>query len=137
MPHEGFPHPIPNPTTRPVPPLRSAAITYPMPTKEPSSIALTALLCIRVLFRASFVSSETAPRVDEDHFGFPGLIEEVVEKEGDEELTRGTESEREGERRGRKAFAAVTHLLEGVRLREDALTAWIMEMLDAGQTVAT
>ena len=98
---------------------------------------MTALLCIRVLFRASFASAEAAPRVDENHFGFPGLIEEVGEKEGDEELSGGTASEREGERRGRKAFDSVRYLLEGVRLCEDTLMAWIMEMLDAGLSVAT
>lgn len=137
LPHEGFPHPISNPTSRPVPPLRSAAISYPVPIKEPSSSALTALLCIRVLYRASFASAEAAPRVDEDHFGFPGIIEEVEQKEGDEEFSGGTENEKEGERRGRKAFLYVRHLLEGVRMREETLMTWIREMVDAGLAVTT
>ena len=137
LPYEGFPHPVPNPTSRPVPPLRAAVISYPVPIKEPSSSALTALLCIRVLYRASFASSEAAPRVDEDHFGFPGVIEEVGEKEGDEEMSSGSASEKEGERRGKKAFVYVRHLLEGVRLRDETLMAWIREMADAGLSVTT
>lgn len=137
LPYEGFPHPIPNPTTRPVPPLRSAVISYPVPIKEPSSSALTALLCIRVLYRASFASSEAAPRVDEDHFGFPGVVEEVIEKEGDEEISWGSATEKEGERRGKKAFLYVRHLLEGVRLQDETLMVWIKEMVDAGLSVTS
>jgi chromatin structure-remodeling complex subunit RSC9 len=137
LPYEGFPHPIPNPTTRPVPPLRSAYITYPVAVKEPSSIALTALLCIRVLYRASFASATAAPRVDEDHFGFPGIIEEVEEKEGDEEVSGRTASDLEGEQRGRKAFVSIRHLLEGVRISDDTLMSWITEMINAGLSGTT
>ena len=39
-------------------------------------MALTALLCVRVLFRTAFASAEAAPRADDDHFGFPGVIDE-------------------------------------------------------------
>lgn len=134
LPAEGFPHPVPDPTTRPPPPPRSSALVYTQPAKDPSHTALTALLCIRILFRASFASSDTAPRVDDEHFGFPGVVEEVGEKEGDEEMGAATDSEREGERRGRKAFVGVRHLLEGVRLRDETLQSWINEMVDAGLT---
>ncbi|EKM61321.1 uncharacterized protein PHACADRAFT_111789 [Phanerochaete carnosa HHB-10118-sp] len=137
LPAEHFPHPVPDPTTRPVPPPRHAAITYTQPAKDPTHTALTALLCIRILFRASFASSAAAPRVDEEHFGFPGIIEDVEEKEGDEDMGGITDSEREGERRGRKAFVSVRHLLEGVRLRDDTLQGWIAEMVDAGLSGTT
>ncbi|KAI0095090.1 hypothetical protein BDY19DRAFT_916245 [Irpex rosettiformis] len=138
LPYEGFPHPVTDPTTRPVPPLRSSFITFSSATKEPSSIALTALLCIRVLFRAAFASSGAAPRADEDHFGFPGIVEEVGEKEDDDELVgNGAQSDHQGEVRGRKAFVTVRHLLEGVRMNDDTLMGWITEMVDAGLSTAT
>ncbi|KAI0706096.1 hypothetical protein BC835DRAFT_1312267 [Cytidiella melzeri] len=137
LPYEGFPHPVPDPTTRPIPPLRSAHITYPAPTKEPSSSALTALLCVRVLYRASFASSGAAPRADEDHFGFPGVIEEVGEKEGDEEVSADTANDLEGELLGRKAFGTVRYLLEGVRMRDETLMGWISEMVHAGLSHTT
>ena len=139
LPAEHFPHPVADPTTRPVPPSRNAAITYTEPTKDPTHTALTALLCIRILFRASFASADAAPRVDEDHFGFPGIIEDVEEKEGEEDEDMGgvTDSEREGERRGRRAFIGVRHLLESVRLRDHTLQGWISEMVDAGLSGTT
>jgi len=40
--------------------------------------------------------------------------------------------EREGERRGRKAFVGVRQLMEGVRIRDEVLMGWIAEMVDAG-----
>ena len=49
------------------------------PIADPPSSSLTALLCIRILFRAAFTSIEAAPRADADHFGFPGVIEEDEE----------------------------------------------------------
>ena len=46
--------------------------------------------------------------------------EEVGEEDGAEERSGGaTDAEREGERRGRKAFLGVRYLLEGVRLQND------------------
>ncbi|KAH9937282.1 uncharacterized protein B0H18DRAFT_969924 [Fomitopsis serialis] len=111
LPYENYPHPIPNPTSRPLPPPRSAKLTYKRPMAEPPSTSLTALLCIRVLFRASFASSDAAPRADEDHFGFPGV--------------------------GRKAFIGIRHLLENVRIKDEALMGWITEMVDAGITGTT
>lgn len=88
------------------------------------------------MFRAAFASSDAAPRVDEDHFGFPGVIEETGDRDGMVELD-GTDVEKEGERRGRKAFVGIRHLLEGVRIRDDALMGWIAEMIDAGITGTT
>ena len=137
LPSADFPHPVADPTTRPIPPPRHAAITYTQPAKDPTHTALTALLCIRILYRASFASTSAAPRVDEDHFGFPGIIEDVEEKEGDEDMGGATDLEREGERRGRRAFASVRHLLEGVRLRDTTLQGWIAEMVDAGLSGTT
>ncbi|KZT02438.1 uncharacterized protein LAESUDRAFT_706126 [Laetiporus sulphureus 93-53] len=132
LPSPDYPHPVPDPTVRPVPPLRSAKITYKRPVVDPPNTSLTALLCIRVLFRASFASSDAAPRADEDHFGFPGIVEESEDHEGAVARSAGNDREREGERRGRKAFIGVRHLMEGVRIRDEALMGWITEMVDAG-----
>jgi chromatin structure-remodeling complex subunit RSC9 len=44
------------------------------------------------------------------------------------------EYESEGERRGRKAFAVVRRLLEGVRIADDTLMGWIMEMVSVGMS---
>ncbi|OBZ79610.1 Chromatin structure-remodeling complex subunit rsc9 [Grifola frondosa] len=137
LPAVGYPHPISDPTTRPPPPLRSAKVTYLRPVIDPPSGSLTALLCIRLMFRASFASSDAAPRVDENHFGFPGIVEESDEQENAEERSRGTESEKEGERRGRKAFIGVRHMLEEVRIRDETLMSWIPEMVDAGLSGTT
>lgn len=134
---EHYPHPVPNPTERPPPPPRSAKLTYTRPVADPPSTSLTALLCIRVLFRASFASSDAAPRADEDHFGFPGIVEETEDTEGLLARSAGNEREREGERRGRKAFIGIRHMLENVRIRDEALMGWITEMIDAGITGTT
>ncbi|CCM03132.1 uncharacterized protein FIBRA_05253 [Fibroporia radiculosa] len=126
---ENYPHPIPNPTTRPVPPAHSAKITYKRPVADPPSSALTALLCIRVLFRASFASSDAAPRADEDHFGFPGIVEDIGDQENSMQRA-GTDREREGERRGRKAFIGARHLMENgftpeqIAPNQDATKFW-------------
>ncbi|EGN93145.1 hypothetical protein SERLA73DRAFT_116277 [Serpula lacrymans var. lacrymans S7.3] len=125
-----YPYPSPDPTTRPPPPPRYTAVTYRRPMMDPPTTSLTALLCIRILFRASFVSSDPAPRVDADHFGFPGVVED--DDEPAEEDFTGPDSDREGERRGRKAFVSVRRLLEDVQMRDEALMSWIVEMIDAG-----
>lgn len=137
LPYQGYPHPVAEPTKRPPPPPRSATISYTRPTADPPSSALTALLCIRVLFRVSFASSDAAPQFDEDHFGFPGIVEDDEEKDGSEQVSSATDSEKEGERRGRKAFMGVRYLLEGVQIRDEVLNGWITEMVDAGLTGAT
>lgn len=120
-------YPIPNPTTRPLPPARDAVITYKAPRVDPSSTALTSLLCIRSLFRASFAYEEAAPRHDADHFGFPGIVDE-----NDDEVTVSVagDREREAARRGRKAFVGVCNLMKEVQLRDETLMAWITEMID-------
>ncbi|KAJ8702252.1 hypothetical protein PTI98_000988 [Pleurotus ostreatus] len=120
-------YPIPNPTTRPLPPARDAVITYKTPRVDPSSTALTSLLCIRSLFRASFAYEEAAPRHDADHFGFPGIVDE-----NDDEVTVSVagDREREAARRGRKAFVGVCNLMKEVQLRDETLMAWITEMID-------
>lgn len=124
----GSPYPTNSPTNRQPPPPRSTVITYERPTVDPPSTSLTALLIIRILFRTSFASTEVAPRVDDDHFGFPGVVEDT----GDIEADTGalSASDREGERRGRKAFVGVRRLLEGVRIRDEVLMSWVTEMVD-------
>jgi chromatin structure-remodeling complex subunit RSC9 len=130
------PFPIANPTSRPPPSLPSATVTFQQPVVDPPSSALTALLCIRILFRASFASSEAAPRADADHFGFPGIVEDPNEEsDGEPDFSSGPyesgSREREGERRGRKAFVGVRKLMEGIKIRDEVLMGWINEMVDA------
>ncbi|KAK2461552.1 hypothetical protein APHAL10511_006015 [Amanita phalloides] len=126
---EGSQYPMETPTTRPPPPPRNTVITYDKLVKDPSSTSLTALLVLRILFRTSFASADAAPRVDADHFGFPGMVEETDEQESD--YVRDEPSEREGERRGRKAFVGVRHLLENVKIKDEVLMEWVTEMIDA------
>ena len=129
-------YPISDATQRPPPPDPKTVVQYPSPSRDPSSGALTALLILRTLFRASFASSDAAPRVDAEHFGFPGVVEEeeqeasgasAVDANGDQ-----LESDKEGERRGRRAFLGVRHLMESVRIKDPALMSWIYEMVDPG-----
>lgn len=124
------PYPQMSPTSRPPPPPRKTTITYRRPVVDPPSSSLTALLCIRILFRTSFIPTDEAPRVDADHFGFPGAVED---SEGmDEDQGRPGENEKEGERRGKKAFVGVRRLMQGVQIRDETLMSWIAEMVDAG-----
>ncbi|KAF8167627.1 hypothetical protein B0H34DRAFT_646276 [Crassisporium funariophilum] len=133
LPSENSPYPTENPTSRPPPPPRSTIITYERPIIDPPSTSLTALLIIRILFRTSFASADAAPRVDADHFGFPGLVEATDDPEGLDVADGGANGdEKEGERRGRKAFVGVRRLMEGVRIRDEALMSWMTEMVDAG-----
>ncbi|KAK1232413.1 Chromatin structure-remodeling complex protein rsc9 [Marasmius sp. AFHP31] len=123
-------YPIPQPTSRTPPAPRSTVINYKRPVADPPSTSLTALLCIRILFRFSFTATEAAPRVDEDHFGFPGLVED-----GDPlDIVESTDSDSEGERRGRRAFVNVRALMERVQIKDEVLNGWIEEMVDAGLT---
>lgn len=132
LPSMDSPYPINDPTSRPPPPPRSTTISFQQPTVDPPSASLTALLCIRILFRASFTSSEAAPRADADHFGFPGVVEGADEPEVTSREEMSADKEREGEIRGRKAFVGVRRLMEGVRIKDEALMGWITEMVDAG-----
>ncbi|KAF8665261.1 hypothetical protein AX16_000282 [Volvariella volvacea WC 439] len=136
LPSADSPYPTSMPTVRPPPPPRSTIISYSRPTVDPPSTSLTALLCIRLLFRTSFASADAAPRADADHFGFPGIVEEPEDQEM-AEVGNEEDSEREGERRGRRAFVGVRRLLEGVRIRDEVLMGWITEMMDAGITGTT
>ncbi|KAF8633038.1 hypothetical protein AX15_001628 [Amanita polypyramis BW_CC] len=121
--------PMDTPTVRPPPPPHSTLITYEKAIADPSSTSLTALLVLRILFRTSFASADAAPRVDSDHFGFPGIVEDTDEQENED--VRDQTSEREGERRGRRAFVGVRHLLENVRIKDEVLMGWVTEMIDA------
>ncbi|KAI0052511.1 hypothetical protein FA95DRAFT_1553509 [Auriscalpium vulgare] len=131
LPHAAYPHPTPDPTTRPLPPPRYTSVTVRKPIIDTPSSSLTALLCIRILFRTSFAAVEAAPRVDADHFGFPGVVEDEEDHEEMELEVSASELELEGGRRGKKAFVGVRRLLEGVRLREETLNDWITEMIQA------
>lgn len=133
LPSEMYPHPVGDPTTRPIVPARGVTVPYNRPIGDPPSSALTALLCIRVLFRTAFASSDAAPRVDEEHFGFPGVLDEPEDQD-----TAMEESHDDvyGSKRGRKAFADARTLLEGVKLADDTLMGWIVEMIYAGSSAA-
>ncbi|KAF4623828.1 hypothetical protein D9613_002230 [Agrocybe pediades] len=131
LPSEGYPYPTEDPTTRPIPPPRSTTITYQVPLADPPSTSLTALLIIRILFRASFASVDAAPRVDADHFGFPGIVEDTDDPSDQADDGQPDGDDREGERRGRKAFGGIGRLLEGIRIRDETLMSWITEMIDA------
>lgn len=135
LPSENYPYPTENPTNRPPPPPRSTTITYDLPIADPPSTSLTALLIIRILFRTSFASADAAPRVDLDHFGFPGIVEDTTDGPGEDlDFVDGTANadEREGERRGRRAFVGINKLLELVRIKDEALMGWVTEMTDIG-----
>lgn len=129
LPSPQHPHPMRNPTTRPLPPQKTTLILK-KPVGDPPSGSLTALLCIRILFRTAFTAIEAAPRVDADHFGFPGVVEE---DEGMDALEDSglSASEQEGQRRGRRAFNGVRKLLEGVQIRDETLMGWVTEMIHA------
>ena len=113
-------------------------------TKDPPPMALTALLCVRVLFRTAFASAEAAPRADDDHFGFPGVIDDQEDGPAQQPQTQQQQqqqqvrdaqvedSEREGELRGRRAFGNVREMLGEVRIRDETLMGWVVEMVTAG-----
>ena len=135
LPSADYPNPVADPTTRPPPPARESRVVYTRPHVDPPPSSLTALLCLRVLFRTAFASSDAAPRVDENHFGFPGIVEDMGDEEA--EQVGDTEVEKEGQRRGRKAFMGIRYLLEDVRLRHDTFQTWVEEMMEAGLTGTT
>ena len=129
LPSPQHPHPMPNPTTRPLPPQKTTLLMK-KPIGDPPSSSLTALLCIRVLFRTAFTAIEAAPRVDADHFGFPGVVEEDEGMDAVEDSGLSA-SEQEGQQRGRRAFNGVRKLLEGVQIRDETLMGWVTEMIQA------
>ena len=121
-------YPLVNPTLRPPPPPRSTSVKFPRPVADPPSSSLTALLITRILFHTSFVATDLAPRPDGERFGFPGMVEE----DDGEIVSENYVGEVEGERKGRRAFVGVRRMLEGVRMKDEALANWIAEMVDAG-----
>ncbi|THV07528.1 hypothetical protein K435DRAFT_260405 [Dendrothele bispora CBS 962.96] len=125
------PYPDQAPTSRKPPLPRSTVLRYKQPVADPPSSSLTALLCIRILFRTSFVSAEEAPRVDADHFGFPGIVEDVGE---DDVMEYTDEGSLEAERKGRRAFVAVKHLMENIHIKDETLMGWITEMIEESST---
>jgi chromatin structure-remodeling complex subunit RSC9 len=95
--------------------------------KDPSSAALTALLIVRLVFRISSVNTDAVLRADADHFGFPGVVEEMEEEHDatvDAEILKG-------ERLGRRAIKSARYLMEGVNIRDATLMGWITEMIAA------
>jgi chromatin structure-remodeling complex subunit RSC9 len=120
-------YPTLNPTNRPLPPPPKTWVVYERATMDPPSHCLTALLIIRLLFRTAFADVEAAPKADADHFGFPG----VVEEEAEEVEVTDLESDREGARRGRRAFSNLHQAFQNFKLRDEALTGWVIEMIDA------
>lgn len=133
--------PVADATQRPIPPPPRTVVAAREPIGDPPSGALGALLVLRTLFRAAFAGADDeAPRVDADHFGFPGAQDEpepaeaAQQEQGDGANAGDTEAEREGARRGRRAFVGVRELMGSVRIRDPALMAWIDEMLDATLT---
>jgi len=121
-------YPMADPTQRPPPPPRNAVVTYRRPTVDPPSTSLTALLLIRIFFRTSFVATDLAPRADGERFGFPGV---VIEDEGEDATNEDYTYEAEGERKGRRAFVGVRGMMEDVRIKDESLMSWIVEMVDA------
>ncbi|KAG9003782.1 Chromatin structure-remodeling complex protein rsc9 [Tulasnella sp. JGI-2019a] len=148
LPAAPYPHPSPTPTQRPPPPPPPQNITYTVPSKDPTSTSLTALLVVRVLFRHSFpdVGDPAPPVSDELRFGFPmppalsGEIQQLAKDREDEhqdgggaggnEETHG-EMEIEGQLKGKRAFERIGSSLAGVRLKEESLAAWVEEMVGA------
>ncbi|EFI28679.1 hypothetical protein CC1G_13706 [Coprinopsis cinerea okayama7 len=115
------------PTMRSVPPPPNTVISFQVPTVDPPSHCLTALLIVRILFRTAFADVEAAPKADEDHFGFPGVVDDEAGAAEAETLA----SDVEGSRKGRKAFMNVRHLISNIRVKDEALMGWVIEMLAA------
>lgn len=134
LPSSGVSFPMPDPTSRPIPPSRSTIISYSRPKSDPSSPALTALLILRILYRTSFASADAAPRADGDHFGFPGLIEDTSDL--DDGLIFGSD-DKEGETRGRRAFVGIRKFMENMDIYDSVLMSWVNEMTDVGFNGAT
>lgn len=133
LPSSGAQYPVADPTSRPIPPLRSTVISYTRPKTDPPSPALTALLIIRILYRTSFASADVAPRADADHFGFPGVVEDTSDPE-DVSDTNFDGDDKEGEMKGRKAFVGIRRSLENMNIHDSVLMSWVEEMADVGST---
>ncbi len=143
LPHGPFPHPTAIPTSRPPPPRPTQHLQYPAPTQNPPSTSLTALLILRILFRASFPDSGPAPPVaDENRFGFPmppaltGEIQALAQEKAMEEERAEVDDiedrmEEKAQSKGRHAFERVADDLAKVRLGDESLAGWIQEMVTA------
>ncbi|KAF8756268.1 hypothetical protein RHS01_04721 [Rhizoctonia solani] len=99
---------------------------------ETTSLLLTALLVLRLIWRAAIPATlhagASVPKADEDHFGFPappGLLDR-----GTEEDEMGGEA-LEGEKRGVRAFKTVVERLQGVKMADDILMSWVTEMVES------
>jgi len=57
------------------------------------------------------------------------MVEDTDEQESDD--VRDQTTEREGEKRGRRAFVGVRRLLESVTIKDEVLMGWVTEMIDA------
>ena len=146
LPDPGHQHPVDDPTKRSIVPPREVFVPSSRLTKDPPPMALTALLCVRVLFRTAFASAEAAPRADDDHFGFPGVVDDQEDGPAQQPQTQQQQqqqqvrdaqvedSEREGELRGRRAFGNVREMLGEVRIRDETLMGWVVEMVTAGMS---
>ncbi|KAG8928060.1 Chromatin structure-remodeling complex protein rsc9, partial [Tulasnella sp. 418] len=152
LPDKPYPHPSPQPTMRRPPPPPTNLLTYEVPIPDPPSTSLTALLILRLLFRASYPDSGPAPpENDENRFGFPMLhLEPHANKDSanarhalqgvmipldDSDETK--RKEREGEALGKKAFEMVSSHLTKVEMADEALASWIEEMVDAVNPATT
>ncbi|KZV99034.1 hypothetical protein EXIGLDRAFT_668964 [Exidia glandulosa HHB12029] len=120
-----------------LPPAPKMTFAYQRPkaNAEPPSTSLTALLILRVLFRTAFVSDDAVTRADEDHFGFPGLIEDddpaaVAEVDDTPAGAERVKRDLVGERRGRAAFVGVRAMLASVQFADPILQDWVTEMAD-------
>ncbi|KAF8603967.1 hypothetical protein BDV93DRAFT_472354 [Ceratobasidium sp. AG-I] len=107
---------------------RAAAAHSP----ETTSLLLTALLVLRLIWRAAIPATlhagASVPKADEEHFGFPappGLLDR-----GTEEDEMGGEA-LEGEKRGVRAFRAVVERMQGVKMADDVLMGWVTEMVES------
>jgi chromatin structure-remodeling complex subunit RSC9 len=132
------------PTTRPIPPVPPVPTTYSKPREDPPSTSLCALLIMRILYRTSFAQAEVVMKTDGDHFGFPGVEqnvgrngEEIIEGDGGSGKEDGVVvqdygyDEAEGQRKGKDAFKGIGSMLASVQIHDGAIMAWIDEMVDS------
>ncbi|KAF7351115.1 RFX-type winged-helix domain-containing protein [Mycena sanguinolenta] len=104
----------------------------------PSSTVSDALLCIYSLFVAAFKPSYT-PRFDEDHFGFPGLVDDSTPAR---DRGRSTTRSRRLYHAARRLGAPVSarQMLEGLGRRDGASgieRRWLGKWVDALSSVHT
>lgn len=134
--NEQYQYPMKDPTLRTIPPPGPLQVPNEEPVQDPTSTALTALLCIRVLYRASFtVTNTNGPKADGDHFGFPGGAGDEEDDEHGPTMTADTlRQEQQAQAKGRQAFGSVRVLMQRVRILDEILQSWIDEMVDDFET---